>query len=124
MSKSTDIANINGVAVPTSGASKFQVWYWRDPDHARYLQRQKYKRLKKSVKERSARWIEENKEYHALHVQLNNRIRAMKSKIAIARSIGDSSLEDAYSAACALAKQQKEHLRRAHAAQAWNNLQR
>ena len=120
MSKKTETAKekamINGVAVPTSGASKFQVWYWSDPAHARLLARQKYQRLKDSIKERSAKWIRENKDYHTLYVRLNNRIYWLRAKAQQARDIGDQDAEDAYVSAICLAEQKKKQLRKARAA--------
>lgn len=43
--------------------SPYQKRYWKNPEHCRQLQRNKYRRYPERIKERNAKWAAENAEY-------------------------------------------------------------
>ena len=49
--------------VISSNLSAYQQYYWRDPDHCRKLQRNKYIRYPERIKEQVAKWDSENVAY-------------------------------------------------------------
>ena len=44
--------------------TKYQEYYWKDPEHCRKLQRAKYKRYPDKIKAINKTWQENNKEYY------------------------------------------------------------
>jgi len=51
-----------------------QKWYWGDPEHARSLQRAKYKRYPERIKEINRKWQEKNPEHWKILTNFNSRI--------------------------------------------------
>ena len=72
--------------------SEHQRWYWRDPEHARALQRAKYRRYPEKIYASNRAWQKKNKEHWSMLMKFAYQIR--KAKIA-----GDISLESQLRAA-------------------------
>ena len=57
-----------------------QRWYWKDPEHARALQRAKYKRYPDKIKAMNKSWQEKNKEHFNTLIRFGNAIYAARKK--------------------------------------------
>lgn len=55
-------------------------WYWRDPHHARALQRAKYKRYPQKIYEMNRRWQQNNLEHWKMLMKFGNAIFRAKMK--------------------------------------------
>lgn len=55
-------------------------WYWRDPEHARALQRAKYKRYPEKIKAGNKAWQEKNRDHFNTLIRFGNAIYAAKKK--------------------------------------------
>jgi len=58
--------------------SGYQCWYWKDPEHARALQRDKYKRYPDKIYAMNRAWQEKNKEHWKMLVKFGNAIHKAK----------------------------------------------
>ena len=67
-------------------------WYWKDPEHARALQRDKYKRYPEKIYAVNRAWQKKNKEHWSMLMKFAYQIR--KAKLA-----GDTLLESQLRAA-------------------------
>lgn len=70
-----------------STLSPYQKYYWKNPEHFRQLQRNKYLRYPKRIKERNAKWDAENAEYIQTLRKFNSsiyyyKIRGNEAKVA------------------------------------------
>lgn len=72
--------------------TEHQRWYWKDPEHARALQRAKYKRYPGKIYASNRAWQKKNKEHWNMLMKFAYAIR--KAKLA-----GDSSQESLLRAA-------------------------
>ena len=72
--------------------SDHQRWYWKDPEHARALQRNKYQRYPKKIYDMNRAWQNKNKTHYRYLMRFAYYIR--KAKIA-----GDTPLESQLRAA-------------------------
>lgn len=58
--------------------SKYQQWYWKDPDHARVLQRAKYKRYPKKIYATARAWQKKNKAHWNMLIKFATAIHKAK----------------------------------------------
>lgn len=54
--------------------TKYQEYYWKDPEHARELQRAKYQRYPNKIKAGNKVWQEKNKEYFRALINFGTKI--------------------------------------------------
>lgn len=52
----------------------YQKYYWKNPEHCRALQRDKYQRYPERIKEMNAKWQKENAEYISGLRKINSQI--------------------------------------------------
>lgn len=53
-------------------------WYWKDPEHARTLQRAKYKRYPEKIYAIARSWQKKNREHWNMLVKFGNQIHKAK----------------------------------------------
>lgn len=70
--KQTDLAN--------KFLNRHKLWYWKDPEKARRLQREKYKRYPDKIKAMNKAWQEKNKEHFLTLVRFGVAIRLARKK--------------------------------------------
>lgn len=70
--KQTDLAN--------KFLSRHKLWYWKDPEKARRLQREKYKRYPDKIKAMNKAWQEKNKEHFLALVRFGVAIHLARKK--------------------------------------------
>ena len=58
--------------------SGYQRWYWKDPEHARALQRDKYKRYPDKIYAMNRVWQEKNREHWKMLMKFNYAIHIAK----------------------------------------------